>query len=1013
MGILQTCLAKMPDLYFNRITLQDGLSHNKVNCILQDKRGFIWIGTEDGLNRYDGNYFTVFRNQPGNASSLSGNIITSLHEDGQGVMWIGTADGGLTKYDYRLPAAKQFKQYKHIPDDSSSIPVNIINAVLPDNKGCLWLATGGYFVIRFNKQTEQFDMPFQYSKKVILSMCLDRDSNLYAGGQGGSLYKINTHTLEYEMDRRYLDLYARLPHASITALHCDNDGNIWFGSWDNILYRYNPSTKQEDAFSQTTGQFTFPNDEVRSFYEDKHGRLWMGGRYAGLTVYDKGRNKFYNYRKNPAHDGSLADNQINCIYIDEDGIVWLGTNKGISIYNPLVQSFEQNFLPSRKSNITIYDFYHDQHGQIWIATSEGIYMRDVKGGSLTYKEVKYNGVRLEVTKFFKDVDNSFYIGSDYSLFKYDPVTNTVTLLQNTGKDAVMKKIIDSRVMSIVKDTLDGHPVLMVAPYGHYIAYYDFTEQRWISRIDTVKNIISHFNLKDYLIRKIYKSGDGRLWLATARYGLGEWNYTSGPQIRYHGNNPASQTSISNDNVYDILEDSAGNLWISTYGGGLNYYNRYTQQFAHINSTNNLLEGIAADEKGNVWMISNGNIQKYDPVSNTCASFVLPDLEKTGGVKGNIYTDRDGFMYVSGSNYFIRFDPGNVQTPGTNPQVHFTGFKIFNNSVDEYLLKDKIRLLYYENYFTIEFAAPDFTDNTIEYAYMLDGFDKEWINIGRRNFVNYSNLPVGDYVFKVRASNNKGNWSSDFAAMQITIIPPFWKQMWFYILSGLLLSAIIFGFYRYRINELLKRQAIRNKIAQDLHDSLGSTLSSISVYSQVAKIFHQQHKDYDLSLTLEKIGYTSGEMISEMADIVWAINPKNDRLDSIILRMESFSKPLLQVKNIDFRFNYSIAQPGINLQLDKRKNFYLIFKEAINNALKYADCKHLDVRIVQHGHIVELTIADDGRGFDSDAIDISASRSLSGNGLKNMQMRAGEMNATFSITSKPGKGTTVFLAFHIP
>ena len=220
-------------------------------------------------------------------------------------------------------------------------------------------------------------------------------------------------------------------------------------------------------------------------------------------------------------------------------------------------------------------------------------------------------------------------------------------------------------------------------------------------------------------------------------------------------------------------------------------------------------------------------------------------------------------------------------------------------------------------------------------------------------------------------------------------------------------------YRYRINELLKRQAIRNKIAQDLHDNMGSTLTSISVYSQVAKIYHQQHKEEQLEQTLEKIGTTSGEMISEMNDIVWTINPKHDHMSTIIQRMESFARPLLQTKNIALNFNYDQSVLELNLQMDKRKNFYLIFKEAINNALKYSCCKAIDVAVRHNHSTIELTVKDDGVGFDADKINTQTSRSLSGNGLKNMKMRAEEMKASFKIKSSPVKAPRYFLHFISP
>jgi signal transduction histidine kinase len=226
------------------------------------------------------------------------------------------------------------------------------------------------------------------------------------------------------------------------------------------------------------------------------------------------------------------------------------------------------------------------------------------------------------------------------------------------------------------------------------------------------------------------------------------------------------------------------------------------------------------------------------------------------------------------------------------------------------------------------------------------------------------------------------------------------------------ALVIYAIYRYRINQLLKQQAIRNKIAQDLHDNVGSTLSSISVYSQVAKIYHDQERKAELQQTLEKISETSGEMISEMNDIVWAINPRNDQMDIILQRMESYARPLLAARSIVFHFAADPEVNALNLEMTRRKNFYLIFKEAVNNALKYADCNNLWVDISIGQHQLELEVKDDGLGFDKEKVQIYASKSMSGNGLRNMEMRAAEMKGTWLIESKPGAGTRVILRFPV-
>lgn len=1004
--------AQKPYLYFNKLTTQNGLSHNKVNCIMQDRRGFIWMGTDDGLNRYDGFSFTIYRHQPNNTATVSGNIITDLLEDENEILWIATADGGLTRYNYRLAPALQFKQYKHLPGDSTSIPVNIVNALVQDKFGFLWLASGGKSVLRFNKKTERFEELVKTGTKNILDLALDKNDILWAGRQGGGILKVNTRNLSYEMDKRYYNLYANLPHATVSSLYKDKKENIWYGSWDKLLYRYNTNTQQEIFFGKGKGPNDFPNDDILSFAEDLHGRIWMGGRYNGLTLYDPEGEQFYNYRYEVSLDGSVADNHINNIFIDHTGLVWLGTNKGISIYNPAQEPFEQTFLTGKNSNLTIYDFYRDRHDNLWIGTSEGLFLKKQGSNLLIQRKLHYNGTALAVSKIFADDEGTIYLGTNFSLFVYDTASNTIQLLPNTQKDKVMYDIIESRVVSIIKDTIDHHAVLIVSPYGHYLSYYDLTDKRWISRTDTVRQILKRFNLKDNLVRKLFKASNGDIWLATGKYGLGEWKLASSPFVNYYANNPLTGFSLSNNNVYDLAADANGNLWVSTYGGGLNYFNTKTHKASHIDVTNNLLEGLELDGNGSVWMVSNGNLDKYDPRLKTNTSFALPDLEKSGGISRNIYKDAHGEMYVAGNNYFIRFNPLAVKQVATQPGIFLTDFKIFNTSFNHLLFTKGIVLRHDQNYFAFEFSAPEFLKGQINYSYMLEGYDKDWVQSGVRNFVNYSNLPGDDYIFKARATDRKGNWSSKYATIKITIIPPFWQTWWFYLLCVLVVAAGSYIFYRYRINELLKRQAIRNKIAQDLHDSVGSTLSSISVYSQVAKIQQAKGNYKELDDVVQKISTTSTDMISEMNDIVWSINPRNDSMEKILQRMESFAKPLLQIKNIAFTFNYEPALLHVNLSMEQRKNFYLVFKESVTNVLKYSGASNLQVDIKLSHHKVNFTAKDDGAGFDTAQMKALAAKSLSGNGLVNMKRRAKEMKGECFIASEPGKGTTVQLLFPV-
>lgn len=1003
--LTQTIIAQQQTPYFNTLRTENGLSHNKVNCILQDKRGFIWFGTEDGLNRYDGKYFSVFRKIPGDTTTLSGNIINDLLEDDNGILWIATEDGGLSSYDYRKPPSKQFTQYRYTDGNEKGIPENHINAIADDHHGYLWIGTGNYRTRRFNKKTGEFSHPVKTGTTTILSLSMDASDSLWVGRAGGGLLKINTRTLQYSADKRYDDLYARLPHVSVTALFMDDKKDMWYGAWDKNLYHYDHIKKTEEVFTYKPGASSFPHDEINSFAEDKDHRIWMAAKDSGLIVYDRDHAHFYHYKHQPFADGSIINDHVNKVYVDRSGIIWVGTDNGISYHNPLYYPFTQTYLPQTGKDITIFDFYKDAAGRLWLGTNDGIYIKSPVKQGFEHRQLTYKGQPLSVTKFFRDSDGTFYLGTDYTLFVYDTLRHTIKTLPNTENDPVMKKIIASRIVSIVKDTIDTHPVLIVSPYGHYLSYYDFADKVWVTRSDTTRSIRTRYNLKDNEIRKMTKAASGNIWLATAKHGLGEWDQKDGQQVRYLKN-------FSNDDVYDIQEGEQGHVWISTYGGGLNYLNAVTQKVQHIAESSNLTEGLQTDKKGNVWMVCNGHIHKYDPGVRVYSCYDLPILQKNGGVRGYMYKDDEGNIYVGGTNYYLSFNPKDIATINTEPPVYLTDFKIFNDSHSDLLQQKHVSLNYTKNYFSIEYAAPEFGGDNIQYSYMLAGVDKTWNNVGKRNFASYSNLKGGDYTFMVKASNWKGVFGDKVTALQITIIPPFWTRWWFYLLCAVIIAATAYLIYRYRINELLKRQAIRNGIAQDLHDSVGSTLSGISVYSEVARIYSEQNKSEQLKELLTTIGSTANEMISEMSDIVWAINPKNDHVSSIVKRMESYAKPLCTAKKINFIFDCDQKIETLNLGMHQRKNFYLIFKEAVNNALKHAACSIIKVNISYKRNVLELNIQDDGIGFDNQAVQDPSVRTLSGNGLSNIRHRASEMKADLGIESEPYKGTYLKLSFPV-
>lgn len=473
-----------------------------------------------------------------------------------------------------------------------------------------------------------------------------------------------------------------------------------------------------------------------------------------------------------------------------------------------------------------------------------------------------------------------------------------------------------------------------------------------------------------------------------------------------------QRGLSHNTVNCILRDQRGFMWFGT-DDGLNRYDGHDFTiFQHrpgdsTSISGNIITSILEDEQGTILALASGG---HDTlwVGQDGGGILRVNTRTLQHMTNPAFGDP-----YAGSNYFIPFAPLAVQEPLCPPQIQFTDFKIFNESHHELLQDSCIRLNYWQNYFTVMFASPDvLLGHTTRYQYQLVGRDESWIDIGSRNILEFSNLEARDYLLKIRATNHAGRWSNQSAQLAISIVPPFWQRWWFYTICGCSIGIIFYFVYRYRIDQLLEQQIIRNKIAQDLHDHVGSTLSSISVYSQVAKIYHEQSRRSELQLTLEKISATSVEMISEMNDIVWTINPRHDSMDTILLRMESFARPLLASQGIHFHFEVEPAVKMVNLEMSRRKNFYLIYKEAVNNALKYAQCKNLWVKIGLRHHQLHLVAVDDGIGFDIQQAQVCAAQSLSGNGLRNMEMRAEEMRGLWQIESLAGRGTTVHLRFPV-
>lgn len=996
--------------YFKRIGIDNGLPHHKVNRVLQDRRGFLWFGTEDGLSRYDGQHFTIYRHRPNDSTTISGNIIADLYQDNEGILWIATRDGGISSYDYKLSTDHNFKQYPFNSKDSNDTSSYGINNIAEDRFGYLWLATNKA-LLRFNKRSGRFSIPIKQEPQNIGALTMGVGDTLLAGSTSGVL-KINTRTLSYQNVTQHDDQHNQSPTGYIAGIFKDYNNETWVGTLNKVVYKVsnkgicsviNPNADEEG----------FKQDNFVAFAEDQSHNIWMAGESTGIAVLNASTGKFQHFRHNLFDVGSLSDDRVNSIYVDRNNNVWIATDNGVNLYVQLFSKFTQQTLPSYFSDARINDFYKDSANSLWLGTSEGIFIKENKSNSFKHLNLFYNGKKLSVTKFFADsADGSFYLGTNYSLFKYNRSNNELKLLPNTDKDPVMRRLVESHIVSIVRDTINDHPVLIVSPYGLKVAYYDLADKKWLSREEPTHNKTITYNIKQNLIRKLFKDKNNDIWLATNGSGLGVWEPESN-RSKYFVSNRLDSFSLTSNDVFDVIQTRNGNFWISTYGGGVNFLKKDNNRFIHMIESSNITEGIQLDEHENLWIVCNGHFHEYEKSDGIYRCYDLPRLHNTSGLSGYMYKDRQGIIYAAGTNFYVSFNPSSIKRIDNSPHVYFTDIKIYDKSFSQYLQQKQIEINYGDKMFSIEFAAPHYTGDNLRYSYILEGADTNWISAGKNNIAHYTNLKGGTYHFKVKATNWDGTYNNNLSELVIIVKRPFWQSAWFIVLTIFIAITLGYLIYRYRVLELLKQQAIRNEIAKDLHDQVGSTLSSISVYAEVAKRYLKQKEEDSLNSVLDTINETANEMTIEIGDIVWAINPKDDNLVSVINRVNKYAKPLCDAKDIDFVFRYDSRIARIHIDLNLKKNIFLILKESINNAVKHSGCNRLSVEIKLRENTAELVVTDNGQGFvNKQSQNNTYAYVDGGNGLNNIQSRASDFGASVEINSKLNEGTVIKIWFRV-
>jgi len=1004
--IFITGFAQQPYFQFDRITTLKGLPSDNTKRIIQDKQGFIWIGTSEGLCRYDGYHVTTFSYDPSQPHSLVNNFIYDLSEDESGNIWIATA-GGWCELLYNTVTFLNAKDFKNF---HGKAPDFFVQFILADHHHHIIM--GGYAgSCVINLSTSSFEQ-FHFSKQ--LTGAPPGLVSLYQDKQ--SLVWLEFQNFDCVYDPVKNKLYTALNNPLIkSGTPLLKQGNtLWVGDWSYYVCAYNlRSGTIKVVGKDTAGIKELSNDiEPRKMIVDQQGNLWLLLEEEGIYYMDFAHNNFQ-VIKNKANDyNSLPSQLVRDIMCDRDGNVWVATDKGIARWNNHRENFQQlsyssyipqDLIPATRNNFEIDDVIESDN-EIWMAVSNiGLLAMNKNNPSLCRRiqidsGSLISGMNRLVNSLMRDKNGNIWLSTQEGYARYDKQCDCLLPFFMVRHDITGNLFYQSTMM--LQDS-DG-TIWLASKKGLGKLNAQTNNVTWFALPATNKTGVPFF------ISKIAEQNNDVLWLTTDG-GLFSFNKITSQFLRYSSYNLGDVWKAFDD-CTDVSFISDTTMMIASHYRGLIQFNPQNKKFK-IYSTNNGLSsnnvlGLFADNYKALWITTMNGLSRLNLKTQTFSRYDysngLKDLTFPSNV--SFYAEKDGNVLLPDGAYILRFDPAQFAQKEDAPKVAFTSFEkydkpvFYNKPLNE--MKD-IHLAYSDRYFTIRFSTLNFQNTSrTQYAYKMEGLDNQWHNTNTP-FVAYSNLSGGAYTLHVKASLDGNAWGSE-KKLSVSVMPPFWKAWWFYAVCSVVIFFTAYSFYKMRINRLKHELYLRTKIARDLHDDVGSTLSSLHMVSALAtkKISDDPDKAKEL---LKKITESSERMTGNMQDIVWAVNPLNDSFAQIIARMQKFAAQMLELKNIELVFNADEKIKSLKLPLQYRSDLFMIFKEAVNNLAKYSNATQAWISFYKVNKIFFLEIKDDGVGFNMATI-------TKGNGLRNMKERAGNLNGRLGIETGDKKGTRITLEF---
>ncbi len=951
---------------FELINTESGLSNNIVFDIYQDKEGFIWFATDNGLNRYDGYHFKKFYHDPADSTSLSSDITRKIIEDKRGNLWIGTKNG-FNLYDRKN---ENFQRYSIKYD--IKFPILSVRQVALDKNGKIWfsnLKEFGYFDT-YTKECTIIESDF-YAH----SITMQADSVLWINSKLGELRFVKIKSSEYN---------------KILNFKSSDNRQIHYGEYTNSLWLPKESLNQSlDVPVKIIPELPNGIKPFRLKEIDVHTLLI--GSDNGLYEYNDKTKILKEVHLSKSQ--SALTKQIRSMYKDRNGGIWIGTLGGVFYYDSHKNNFNHVDLKENKADVVMG----------LQATSDGIYANALGEGLYYKSHTSNNFKKLQTEKSIADGE-LFIWGmkevpeSEYPLWMS---TNTGLICYNPKKNK--KKKIDLPVVKAGEELA----------FDIYNTQYNYV---WVASMGSIHKVDKKSGalLETYVINKGKSTSivqkiiefDGRLILATESHGMHLLNRSTSrisPIMLKEGTE--EKENISKTSIWD-LHVFQNTLWIGT-SRGLYKLESGDIEARPVFNNNQIVFSISNDQDEKLWLGTERGLISYDIRTEKARLYSQFDgLKNIEFNRRSVTKTKDGILWFGGVNGITFFDPTRIKANTLVPPVYITDIRVVTSEETfEVQHQNKQLVLPYKhntielNYVALNYASPK--EN--QYRYQMIGHDPKWVD-GQSRLARYVQLPSGKYTFQVIAANNDGLWNKVGDQIQIQILPPYWETWWFRLLIALIILTIIFTVYNYRVKQLLKIERMKLRIASDLHDEVGSGLSGIALTSDILEQQAQQGEVKPHLVT--RINDKARSLAATLDDIVWLINPEKETLGDFIIKTKTIAREFLMHSDISFEEEISSMLKNRVLSSDLKRNLLFFVKEVINNIAKHAQAKKVLIRWEGIEKTIRLEITDDGRGFDPKEASM-------GHGITSIQNRAKEIGGSIDIQSEKEHGTTIVIFVKIP